>query len=162
MEDETFEDNIKGALSNGISVGVYFFTQALSVKEAEEEARFVLDTIEPYRIDCPVILDVEIVLNQNARTRDLSREERTQYCIAFCEMIKEAGYRPMIYGNLRTFFLLLDLEQLEDYDKWFAFYGDKPYYPYDFKVWQYTESGNVSGIEGEVDLNISFEDWWND
>lgn len=158
QEDENFEDNIKGALDNDLQVGVYFFTQATSVEEAEEEAQFVLDAIEPYDVRYPVVLDVEAVANSNARTRDLTKEERTQYCIAFCEMIKNAGYKPMIYGNLKTFMMMLDLEQLEDYDKWFALYDEQVYYPYAFKVWQYTDSGKVDGIEGEVDLNISFED----
>lgn len=158
LKDETFENNIKGARQNDIDVGVYFFTQATSVEEAEEEAQYVLDAIEPYNVTYPVVIDVEAVTNANARTKDLTKEERTQYCAAFCEMIKNAGYTPMIYGNLKTFMLLLDLEQLEDYDKWFAFYDEQLYYPYDFKVWQYTDEGSVKGIEGEVDLNISFED----
>lgn len=162
LEDENFEANIKGARQNDIDVGVYFFTQATSVEEAEEEAQYVLDAIEPYHVAYPVVIDVEAVTNENARTKDLTKEERTQYCIAFCEMIRNAGYQPMIYGNLKTFMLLLDLEQLEDYDKWFAFYDEQLYYPYDFKVWQYTDTGKVKGIEGEVDLNISFEDLSNE
>lgn len=162
QEDENFESNIKGARRNDIDVGVYFFTQATSVKEAEEEAQYVLDMIEPYKVDYPVVIDVEAVSNANARTRDLTKEERTEYCIAFCEMIKNAGYTPMIYGNLKTFMLMLDLEQLEDYDKWFAYYDEQFYFPYDFKVWQYTDSGKVNGISTDVDLNISFEDLSNE
>lgn len=158
-EDDTFQDNIKGALDNGIETGIYFFTQATSVEEAEEEAKFVLDAIEPYNITYPVVLDVEAVNVDNARTEDLTKEERTEYCIAFCEMIKNAGYTPMVYGNLKTFMLLLDLEQLEEYDKWFAQYDTELYYPYDFKIWQYTDKGKVSGINTEVDMNISFENW---
>ncbi len=158
LEDENFEDNIKGALRNDIAVGVYFFTQAVSLEEAEEEAQYVLDALEPYRVDYPVVIDVEAVSNANARTKDLTKEERTQYCIAFCEKIREAGYTPMIYGNLKTFMLMLDLEQLEDYEKWVAFYDEPLYYPYAFKVWQYTDEGSVAGIEGKVDLNISFEE----
>ena len=162
MEDDSFEDNIKGARRNGIDVGIYFFTQATSVEEAEEEAQYVLDMIEPYKVDYPVVIDVEAVSNANARTRDLTKEERTQYCIAFCEMIRNAGYTPMIYGNLKTFMLMLDLKQLEDYDKWFAYYDEQFYYPYDFKVWQYTDEGKISGIGTDVDLNISFEDLSNE
>lgn len=157
LEDETFEKNIKGALSNGIDVGVYFFTQALSVEEAEEEAEFVIDSIEPYKVKYPVVIDVEAVTSTKARGNDLTSEERTKYCIAFCEKIREAGYTPMIYGNLKTFMLLLDIEELEEYDKWFAYYDEAYYFPYDFKIWQYTNKGKVSGIKGEVDLNISFE-----
>ena len=158
LEDENFEENIKGALRNDIAVGVYFFTQAVSTEEAEEEAQYVLDALEPYRVDYPVVIDVEAVSNANARTKDLTKEERPQYCITFCEKIREAGYTPMIYGNLKTFMLMLDLEQLEDYEKWVAFYDEPLYYPYAFKVWQYTDEGSVAGIEGKVDLNISFEE----
>ena len=162
QEDATFENNIKGALRNNIDVGVYFFTQATSVEEAEEEARYVLDMIEPYKVNYPVVIDVETVSNANARTHDLTKEERTQYCIAFCEIIKDAGYTPMIYGNLKTFMLMLDIEQIEDYDKWFAYYDEKFYFPYDFKVWQYTDKGKVNGVNTDVDLNISFEDLSNE
>lgn len=158
QEDEYFEDNIKGASHNGIDVGVYFFTQATSVEEAEEEAQYVLDAIAPYNVRYPVVIDVEAVANRRARTRELTKEERTRYCIAFCEKIKAAGYTPMIYGNLKTFMLMLDLEELEDYDKWFAHYDDRFYYPYAFRIWQYTDQGTVDGIGTGVDLNISFED----
>ncbi len=158
QEDENFKDNIKGALNNDVGVGVYFFTQAVSVEEAEEEAQFVLDALEPYPIDYPVVIDVEAVSNANARTKDLTKEERTKYCIAFCEKIREAGYTPMIYGNMKTFMLMLDLPQLEEYEKWVAFYDEPMYYPYAFKIWQYTDQGKVAGIEGDVDLNISFEE----
>ena len=158
QQDATFRANIEGALENGIDAGVYFFTQAVSVEEAEEEAQYVLETIEPYHLEYPVVIDVEAVNNDAARTLGLTKEERTQYCIAFCEKIKEAGYTPMIYGNLKTFMLLLDLEQLEEYDKWFAYYDEQFYFPYDFKVWQYTDSGSVDGIGTAVDMNISFCD----
>ncbi|MDE5938363.1 MAG: glycoside hydrolase family 25 protein [Lachnospiraceae bacterium] len=157
LEDETFETNISGALKNDIDVGVYFFTQALSEEEAEEEAEFVIESIAPYKVTYPVVIDVEAVTSTKARGNDLTSEERTKYCIAFCEKIKEAGYTPMIYGNLKTFTLLLNIEELEEYDKWFAYYDDMYYFPYDFKIWQYTNKGKVSGIKGDVDMNISFE-----
>lgn len=157
LEDETFQRNIKGALKNDIDVGVYFFTQAMSEEEAEEEADFVIESIAPYKVTYPVVIDVEAVTSTNARGNDLTSEERTKYCIVFCEKIKEAGYTPMIYGNLKTFMLLLNIEELEEYDKWFAYYDEAYYFPYDFKIWQYTNKGKVAGIKGDVDLNISFE-----
>ncbi len=167
-EDDTFEYNINGALDNGIEAGVYFFTQAISVEEAEEEAQYVLDAIEPYDVTYPVVLDVEAVSSENARTAELTKEERTEYCIAFCEMIRQAGYTPMIYGsishfrdkmiygNLKTFMLLLDMEQLEAYDKWFAYYDTELYFPYNVRIWQYTDTGSIEGIDTDVDINISF------
>lgn len=155
-EDERFEYNINEALNNNVAVGVYFFTQATSVEEAEEEAEFVLDKIESYDVTYPIVLDVEALSNSNARTADLTMEERTEYCVAFCEKIRQAGYTPMIYGNLKTFMLMLDIEKIEEYDKWFAQYDTEVYFPYEFKVWQYTDSGSVDGIDVNVDMNISF------
>ncbi len=160
-EDDNFEYNIEEALKNDIAAGVYFFTQATSVAEAEEEAEYVLDKLEAYDVTYPVVIDVEEISSQNARTADLTVEERTEYCIAFCNKIKQGGYTPMIYGNLKTFMLMLDIEKLEEYDKWFAQYDTEVYFPYAFKVWQYTDSGSVEGIGVNVDMNISFEDLSN-
>jgi GH25 family lysozyme M1 (1,4-beta-N-acetylmuramidase) len=82
--------------------------------------------------------------------------ERTQYAITFLETIKDAGYDVCIYGNLKTFLLMLDMQQLEDYSKWFAGYTDTPYFPYEMDMWQYTDTGRVDGIPGNVDINIRF------
>lgn len=155
-EDETFEANIKGALNHKIDVGVYFFSQAISNEEAIEEAEYVLDQIEPYKIKYPVVIDVEAISSSGARTSKLTKEERTEYCITFCERIKEAGYTPMIYGNLKSFMIMLDMTQLEDYPKWFAAYDDQVYFPYEYDIWQYTDSGKVNGIKGTVDRNVSY------
>jgi len=158
--DETFEYNVKHALEQKLDVGVYFFSQAVTEEEALEEADFVIKNLEPYPIDYPVVIDIEDVDSENARTNDLTAEERTKLVITFCDRIKEAGYTPMIYGNLKTFMLMLDLEQLEDYEKWYAFYSTEQfYYPYDFSVWQYSDSGRIDGIDKKVDLNISFKEW---
>ena len=158
--DENYEANMQGATTNGIEVGAYFFTQATSDAEALEEAQFVIENLAPYQVKFPVVLDVEAVGSGNARTKNLTVEERTQYAITFCEAVKAAGYTPMIYGNLKTFMLMLDLEQLEGYEKWFAAYDtSKIYFPYAFSIWQYTDKGSVSGINGEVDLNITFGQW---
>lgn len=160
--DETYEYNMENALENNIDVGVYFFTQALNKEEAVEEAEFVLENLEEYNISYPVVLDVEDIEVKNPRTKDMTRQDWTDVCIAFCERIKEAGYTPMIYGNLKTFMLMVDLEQLEEYEKWFAYYNTPLYFPYEFSIWQYTSTGSVDGIKGDVDLNISMKDWKNE
>lgn len=159
--DEKFEQNIKGAHSAGIKAGVYFFSQAITEEEAIEEAEFVLEQLEPYKgmIDYPIVFDVEKVTAENGRMNQLTREERTRVTAAFCERIEEAGYTPMIYGNLEMFGVLLDLEPLEKYEKWYASYSSELYYPYDFKIWQYSSTGRVNGIDGVVDMNISFKLW---
>ncbi|MGN1160256.1 MAG: GH25 family lysozyme [Lachnospiraceae bacterium] len=157
--DEQFEANIEGALAAGLDVGVYFFSAAVSEEEAIEEADFLIEAMAPYGIQCTVVLDIEDVNSDSARTNGLTKEQWTDHAIAFCERVKEAGYTPMIYGNLQSFMLMLDLTRLEEYDKWFAAYIPYFYYPYDFEVWQYSDSGTVSGISEPVDLNISFYDW---
>lgn len=162
MEDDRFYENIKGALENGIQVGAYFFTQAITEEEAIEEAKMVLDMLEPYDVTYPVVYDLEEVTSNNARTIDLTKEQYTKNCIAFCETIQNAGYTPMIYGNLKTFFLMLDMTQLEDYKKWFAYYNTPVYFPYAFDIWQYSSEGSVNGIDGDVDLNISMTDFGAD
>ena len=154
--DENFEKNIKGANENGIQVGVYFFTQAINEEEAVEEANYVLEAIKDYDVTYPVVIDIEKVTDKGARTKDMTKEDWTKVCIAFCETIKEAGYTPMVYGNLKTFFIMLDMEQISMYDKWFAQYDTSVYFPYDFKIWQYSDSGSVNGISSTVDMNVSF------
>lgn len=159
VEDEYFKDNIEGALDNDIQVGIYFYTQAVTEQEAEEEAEFVIDLIKRYDVTYPVVFDIEEVTSSSARTAQMTQEEYTKAAIAFCEKIKEAGYTPMIYGNLKSFMIMLDLEQLEDYEKWFAFYDTTVYFPYDFSIWQYSSKGRINGIKGDVDLNISMKDF---
>lgn len=154
--DENFETNIQGALDAGLEVGVYFFTQAITDAEAREEAEFVCAALEPYQITYPVSIDVEDLYNDKARSYGQSKESRTQCAITFMECMKRAGYKTSIYGNLNTFTKLVDVNKLGDYDKWFAYYGDDIYYPYEISMWQYTDKGRVDGIEGDVDLNITF------
>lgn len=159
--DEKFEKNVKGAFSAGVKVGVYFFSQAITEQEAIEEAEFVIEQLEPYKdmITYPVAMDVEKVASENGRMNQLTKEERTNVTVAFLERISEEGYTPMVYGNLEMLGLMIDLEELEKYEKWFAYYDTSIYYPYDFKIWQYSDNGSVDGIKGDVDMNISFKTW---
>lgn len=158
--DPYFKKNMEGAKAAGLDVGVYFFTQATTVKEAKEEAKFVIDSLKEYDITWPVVFDSEEITSYKAaRANALSRETRTACAKAFMEEIKVAGYTPMLYANTRWSILKLDLAELSDYDFWYAYYGDDIYYPYKFSMWQYTSSGKVDGIKGNADLNISFVDY---
>ena len=161
VKDDRFEDNIRGALNNGIAVGVYFVTQAVSVEEAVEEAQFVMDNIRPYNVPWPIVLDIEDAASATARTADLTQQQRTDHAIAFCETIKENGYTPMLYCNIRWFIEKLDITRIADYEKWFAQYFRKPFFPYTFQIWQYSSSGAIDGIKGNVDYDISFVDYGN-
>ena len=159
VEDEYFEQNVKGALQAGIKVGVYFYSQAITDEELLEEANLVLEKVKPYNIELPIVFDVEKVSGGKGRANELSVEERTRLTALFCQTIQDAGYKPMIYHNMEMGTLMLDMGQLEQYDKLFAYYNDDLYYPYAYKVWQYSEKGAVDGINEEVDLNIWFGDF---
>ena len=156
VTDECFEDNIKGASAAGLKIGVYFFTQAINTAEAVEEAEYVLDLIKGYKLDLPVALDVEVP-GATARANELTPAERTDAAEAFLKRISEAGYTPMIYVNTYGMFGMLEVERVYSYPIWFAFYNDSIYYPYEVKMWQYTESAEVDGIKGGVDMNVWFQ-----
>jgi len=155
--DSKYEQNIEGALAAGLDTGVYFFTEALTEAEAIEEADFVLENLEGYKINMPVVIDVEeSAAPDKTRTKDLTAEQRTKNVIAFCNRIKDAGYEVMIYGNLKSFMLMMDIEQLEGYDKWFAYYRYPFHFPYKIKMWQYASWEKIEGIKGGTDVNLMF------
>lgn len=157
VNDNKYEDNITGCNEAGLDCGVYFFTEALNAEEGKEEAEFVLECLEEHHIEMPIVIDVEQSANvSKSRTRDLTAQDRTEAVIAFCERIKQDGYTPMIYGNLKSMLIMLDFERLEEYDKWFAYYHYPLRFPYKHKIWQYTASGKVDGIRGDADLNLMF------
>lgn len=154
--DLRFHENMKGAKEAGLLVGVYFYAQAINEEEAIEEAEFVLDALEGYELDLPVVYDPELIRDDTARTDNVTGEQFTKNTIAFCETIKAAGYEPMIYSNMIWEAFLFDMTALQDYPFWYADYEPLPQTPYDFTFWQYSEKGKISGIDGYVDLNIQF------
>jgi len=157
--DPYFEQNIKGALAAGVQVGVYYFTQAITVEEAIEEANIVIDVLKGYNVTFPVVYDTEY--REGGRANDLPNAERTACAKAFCDTILAAGYTPAIYTSTNWGILNLNLEELQGYDLWYAYYGEPKdlYLPYEFTMWQYTDSGKVDGIPSSVDINISFMDY---
>ena len=152
--DEQFDTNIQNAQAAGLDVGVYFFAQAINEEEAKEEAEFVLKHIAEYELQLPVVYDPESILDDKARTDDVSGEQFTKNTEVFCSMIEEAGYQPMIYSNMLWEAYELDLEYLGEYPIWYADYEALPQTPYHFDFWQYTNEGSVDGIEGRTDFNI--------
>jgi len=156
--DAMYDQNVKGALEAGLQVGVYFFSQAVSPVEAVEEAEFVLEHLKHYEITGPVVFDTEEIKWDTARTDDNTRQDFTNYCKVFCDTIKHAGYDPMIYANMKWMTFMLDMEQLGEYDFWYADYHEIPQCPYHYKIWQYSETGAVPGIAGNVDLNLWFQE----
>ncbi|MBQ3504650.1 MAG: glycoside hydrolase family 25 protein [Oscillospiraceae bacterium] len=153
VEDEYAKANLKGATEAGLPIGVYFFSQALSIQEADEEIEFMLKILGDYELQMPIILDWEIPVD-TARTANMDAETLTQIQLHFCQVMSEKGYQPMVYFNWYMSSRLLDLHALEAYPFWLALYQDRMTYPYRVEMWQYTDKGRVPGIEGNVDLNI--------
>jgi len=155
VEDKLAFDNLKGALAADLQVGVYFFSQATNVEEALEEADFVLERIKKYDITLPVVFDWEYI-SEEARTANVDPRTLTDCYLAFCGKIEEAGYTPMAYFNSYQSRKMMYLTELEQYPFWLALYSDRMTYPYRIEMWQYTDSGKVPGIEGNVDINLMF------
>lgn len=161
IEDERFNEYAKAVNEHGVNLGVYFFTQAITEEEAISEADFVINMIKDYDIQYPIAFDTEYVSDPEARTNieEITPEQRSKICIAFCERIREAGYFPIIYASENWMRRELDLTMLTDYDFWAAQYLDENDFMFDFTIWQYTEKGQVPGIDEPVDLNISMVDY---
>ncbi len=152
--DARFDDNIAKAKAAGVDVGVYFFSQAINEDEAREEARFVLEHLQGRPLELPIVYDPENILDDVARTDNVTPEQFTNNAIVFNEEIKAAGYKPMIYSNMLWEAFQLDMTRLQEYPVWYADYEQKPQTPYDFSFWQYSEKSTVPGISGIVDMNI--------
>lgn len=157
--DEYFTDNIKRATDAGLEVGVYFFSQAVNETEALEEATMVLESIKDYKITYPVAFDMEYIANDTSRIDNLSKTEKTTITKTFLDIVKNAGYIPMIYGNKEWLIKHVDMSKLTAYDVWLSQQQDIPDYPYKFAMWQYSNSGTLDGIAGYANLNISFIDY---
>lgn len=156
-QDAMFDAYADGAAEAGLEVGAYFFSQAVNVEEAKEEAQFVLDCLSGHEITGPVIFDWELIGGTSARTYSVEKSVLTDCAIAFCETVRAAGYTPMVYVGNTVGYLRLDLSRLTAYDLWYAQYDtDYPGFFYDFLIWQYTSKGRVPGIEGNVDMDIWF------
>ncbi|MBO4616636.1 MAG: glycoside hydrolase family 25 protein [Lachnospiraceae bacterium] len=158
-EDEYAASNIKKAQEAGLDVGTYFFSQAINEEEALEEAEFVIDffkrnNINPEDMELPVVFDPESIRKDDARTDNVTGEQFTKNTRVFCDKIKEAGFKPMVYSNMLWEAYMLDLNELSDIPVWYADYEELPQTPYDFVMWQYSEKIHVPGIPGNMDGNI--------
>ncbi len=155
-EDDYFRANIEGALAAGLEVGVYFFSQAVNIVEAAEEAVFTLSLIEGYDVTLPVFFDWEFIGVEEARTDDLSGQEITDCCLEFTHLVEAAGYDAGVYGYLNLMYNTYNLDRLNGLSLWLGDPGSAPDFYYDHSFWQYSFTGAVPGIEGDVDLNVMY------
>ena len=159
--DEMFESHITGALGAGLGVGVYWFLYPASVEDARREARECLKIIEPYKgkINYPVYADYEYDSDRYAQEQGVAVNKafRTSCITAFCEEIEKSGWYAGYYSNLDYLRNKLDTDRLKRYDLWLADYSGGPEYPCGMQ--QFTNTGRVRGIDGDVDLNTAYYDY---
>ena len=153
IEDPQFGANMKGALGAGLKVGVYFYSQATDEIEAVEEASMVLEQIKNYKISYPVFIDVE---RSGGRGDKIDTNTRTAVCRAFCQTIQNANYTAGVYSNKLWMEQQINMAELNTYKVWLAQYASSPTYSGKYDIWQYKANGSVSGVKGNVDLNISY------
>lgn len=156
--DKYAQQNLAGAAAAGLDIGVYFFSQALTREEAEEEAYYVLDAIKDHNITMPVVFDWERVRGDNSRSNTMDRRTLTDCALTFLETIELAGYNAMVYFNPHQSRNLYYLSELKAYDFWLASYTDRMDFPYKVNMWQYTDEGRIPGIDTYCDFNVYFPD----
>lgn len=152
VEDSTYRQNIQGAINAGLKVGVYFYSQAINEAEAVEEASMVLSLVSGYSLPLGVYYDTESVAG--GRANAISAAQRTACAVAFCETIRNAGYKAGVYSYASWFYNALNFANISKYNIWIAQYRDTLSFNYKYNIWQYTGSGRVNGISTAVDMNI--------
>ena len=157
VEDQYARANLKNAKEAGLRIGAYFFSQALNIRETDQEIQFMLGILGDTELDMPIVLDWEIPAN-TARTRNMDSRTLTDIQRHFCGQMRDQGYQPMIYFNWHQSEHLYVLHELEDYPFWLALYQDRMTYPWKVEMWQYSDRGKVPGINGNVDLNVYMPD----
>lgn len=155
--DPMFETHLAGAQAAGLRVGVYIFSQAINEDEAREEAFACAYVLNGRKLDYPVYFDSEYAVPgaHTGRADKLTKAERTACAVAFCEEIKKWGYEPGVYASTSWYSTQLDFNALRSYNIWNAHYGI-PGPRMDCALWQGTCEGRINGINGSVDINISY------
>lgn len=154
QEDDNFRVNMANAEKAGINRGVYWYSYAMTPEDAKLEAQVCLDVIRGYKLEYPVMFDIE-----ESRQKELGKEAVSNIIEAFCSTVEAQGYYVGIYSykNFLTGYVRQDL--LDRYDVWLAEWCEVATYTGSYGIWQYTSNGVVNGIEGRVDLNICYKNY---
>lgn len=165
VKDSKFAEYIRGAQSYGIPVGAYIYSQAITTKEAVQEANYILNIVKNYSLDLPIVFDYEFSPSSSGRLNvawkegELNKTKMTNITLAFCNTIKSAGYDVMVYANKTFLNKNIDHEIIEDagYEIWLAHYTKSTDYTGDYRIWQYTSTGRIPGIADKVfDCNFMY------
>ena len=158
VKDPMFEEHFTNARNAGLKVGVYFFTQAVNEAEAQEEAEGCNWALNGRTLDYPIFYDTEASTapGGTGRADGLGVEDRTKCAIAFCERVKELGYKPGVYASTTWYRKRVNYNILRSrYTIWNAHYGVSSS-PIGCDLWQGTEKARINGYSGELDANISY------
>lgn len=159
--DHYYQENITNALAAGLQVGVYWYSQALNVDEALQEANMLLNVIGNYNITLPVVYDYEFAgVGEDGRldSANLSKAQMTANSLAFLNRVSQMGYTPCLYANYSFLNNRVYASQISSIAKiWLAHYNTSTDYPGNYEYWQYTSDGRVNGISGRVDMNVWYQ-----
>lgn len=158
VEDDYARRNLEEARKAGLEIGAYFFSQATTVDEVDDEIFFFMKILGDTELTMPIVLDWERVGVETARTNNVDAETLTAMQKHFCKTMVDFGYTPMVYFNWHLAESNLYLSELEDYPFWLALYQNYMTYPFRVEMWQYTCTGRVPGIQGDVDINVYMPD----
>lgn len=165
VRDTKFAEYIQGAQSQGIPVGAYIYSQAISTAEAVQEANYILNIVRGYSLDLPIVFDYEFAGVKTGRLDsawadgDIDKNDMTNIALAFCNTIKNAGYDAMVYANKTFLNTNLDHARIENagYKIWLAHYTTYTDYKGAYNIWQYTSTGKIPGIANKVfDCNFMY------
>jgi GH25 family lysozyme M1 (1,4-beta-N-acetylmuramidase) len=146
--DSQFENHYKGCRDAGLKIGIYWYSYADSVSDAETEARACLAILNGRHIDLPVYFDME-----EAWQTSVGMQTLTAMAERFCETIKQGGYKAGVYSNLNWFYNYLDYDRLRSkYSIWLAQWSGS--YSLACDIWQNSETGDINGINGNCDTNV--------
>lgn len=155
-EDNCFRQNVEGAVAAGLHVGAYFFSQATSVLEAAEEAVFTARLLQGCPLDLPVFFDWEFIGTEPARTDGTDAHTVTEAALEFCRLLESEGYRAGVYSYIPDVYSMYELNSLRGMEIWMGDPGSWPEFWYDHTIWQYSFSGSIPGIEGNVDRDVIY------
>ena len=155
-DDPRYEEYMEAAKKAGLSVGVYFYSRAITTSELDEEVEYVLNRVKGYSLDFPIAYDMEYY-NDAGRIVELSKKEKTKMALRFCEKIEAAGYVPMVYGNMSWLYNDVQFGRVSKYLIWLASYSQTCTMEDEFKMWQYSSQASVQGIDGVVDIDLWIE-----
>ena len=155
-EDKYFRQNVEGAVAAGVKIGAYFFSQATSVMEAAEEAVFTAKILQGCPLTLPVFFDWENIGTESARTDGVDAHTVTQAALEFCRLLGSEGYQTGVYSYIPNVYSMYELDSLQGIPLWMGDPGSWPEFLYEHDIWQYSFTGTVPGIEGNVDMNVIY------